>query len=162
MSDSKSLITSWFEVMISSNNEGVFIHDLSGLTLEIMFTGWWASMNDGSKQPYASNISRHAQSSRFYLHSGIVATGSPAFISIVCRDVLPHPFEHRTTSMGKHFFGKDQMWKLNELRETEVTELTSTTVYETAFAILKMQGYQVITMVSLQRKIRFAIQFDPY
>jgi hypothetical protein len=47
MSDSKSLNTSLLEVMITSKNEHVFIHDLSDLSLQIIFNAWWASMNDG-------------------------------------------------------------------------------------------------------------------
>ena len=37
MSDSKSLNTSLLEIMISFKNEHVFIHDLSDLTLQIIF-----------------------------------------------------------------------------------------------------------------------------
>ena len=51
---------------------------------------------------------------------------------------------------------------LNELTESEVTELTSTTVDETALAILKRQGSRGITIVSLQRKFRCDIQFNSY
>jgi hypothetical protein len=62
MSDTPSLNTSLLEAMISSNNERVFIHDLSNLTLQIIFNAWWASMNVGLKQPIAWNNSRHAPS----------------------------------------------------------------------------------------------------
>jgi len=47
MSDTKSLNTSLLEVMISSNNEGIFIRNLSNLALQIIFDAWWASMNEG-------------------------------------------------------------------------------------------------------------------
>ena len=47
--------------------------------------------------------------------------------------------------------------KLNELTESGVTKLTSSTVEETALAILKRQGRQGITIVSLQRKFIFDI-----
>jgi len=60
MSDTKSLNTLSLEVMISSNNEHIFIHDLSDLSLHIIFNAWWASMNIGSKQPIAWNNSSHA------------------------------------------------------------------------------------------------------
>jgi len=40
--------------------------------------------------------------------------------------------------------------------------MTSSTVDETAWAILKTQASWGITIVSLQRKCRFDIQFDPY
>jgi len=64
--------------------------------------------------------------------------------------------------MGKHLLAKAHIAKSNELSETEVSELTSTTVDETALAILKRQGSRGITIVSMQRKITFDIQFNPY
>jgi hypothetical protein len=148
--------------VISSKNERVFIRDLSDITLQIIFDAWWASMNEGSKQPIAWNASRHAPSWRFYLHCGIEGTGSPGIICIVCHQVLRHPSEHGTSSMGKHLLAKAHIAKLNELTDSEVTELTSTMVDETALAILKRQGSRGITIVSLQRKFRFDIQFNPY
>jgi len=149
--------------MISSKNEcGVFMRDLSNLTLQIIFDAWWASMNLGSKGPIAWNNSRHAPSCRLYLHSGIEESGSPGIICIICHQVLCHPSEHGTSSMGKHMLAKAHIAKLNELTESEVTELTSSTVDKTALAILKRQGSRGITIVSLQRKIIFDIQFNPY
>jgi hypothetical protein len=64
--------------------------------------------------------------------------------------------------MGKHLLAKAHIAKLNELPESEVTELTRLTVDETALAILKRQGSSGITIVSLQRKTIFDIQFNPY
>jgi hypothetical protein len=151
MSDTQSLNTSLLEVMISSKNERVFIRDLSDLTLQIIFHAWWASMNVGSKRPIAWKNSRHAPSWQFYLHCGIEETGSPGIICIVCHQVLHHPSEHGTSSMGKHL-----------LANAHITELTSTTVDEPALAILKRQGSRGITIVSLQRKTIFDIQFNPY
>ena len=148
--------------MISSKNEGFFIHYLGDLTLQIIFNAWWASMNVGSKRPIAWKNSRHAPSWRFYLHCGIEETGSPGIICIVCHQVLRHPSEHGTSSMGKHLLAKAHIAKLNELTESEVTDLTSTTVDETALATLKRQGSCGITIVSLQRKTIFEIQFNPY
>jgi len=162
MSDSKFLNTSLLEVMISSKNERVFIRDLSNLTLQIIFDAWWASMNEGSKRPIAWNASRHAPSWRFYLHCATEETGSPGIICIVCHQVLRHPSEHGTSSMGKHLLAKAHIAKLNELTDSEVTELTGTTVDETALAILKRQGSRGITIVSLHRKFKFDIQFNPY
>ena len=161
MSDTQSLNTSLLEVMISSKNERVFIRDLSDLTLQIIFDAWWASMNVGSKQPIAWKNSRHAPSWRFYLHCGIDETGSPGIICIVCHQVLRQPSEYGTSSMGKHLLAKAHIAKLNELTESEVTELSSTTVDETALAILKRQGSRGITIVSLQRKTIFDIQMLP-
>jgi len=148
--------------MISSKNERVFIHDLSDLTLQIIFDAWWASMNVGWKRPIAWKYSRHAPSWRFYLHCGIEKTGSPGIIYIVCHQVLCHPSEHGTSSMGKHLLAKAHIAKLNELTESEVTELTSSTVDKTALAILKRQGSRGITIVSLQMKTIFDILLNPY
>jgi hypothetical protein len=64
--------------------------------------------------------------------------------------------------MGKNLLAKAYIAKLNELTESEVTELTSSTVDEKALAILKRQGNRRITIVSLQRKIISNIQFNPY
>jgi hypothetical protein len=60
MSDIDCPNTSLLEFMLSSNNEPVFIHDFSDLTLQIIFHAWWGSMNIGSKRPIAWNNSRHA------------------------------------------------------------------------------------------------------
>jgi len=162
MSDKQSLNTSLLEVMMSSKHEPVFIRDLSDLTLQIIFDAWWASMNVGSKRPIAWKNSRHAPSWRFYLHCGIEKTSSPGIICIVCHQVLRHLSEHGTSSMGKHLLVKAHIAKLNELTESEVTELTSSTVDETALAILKRQGSRGITIVSVPRKMIFDIQLNPY
>jgi len=162
MSDTQSLNTSLLEIMISSKNEHVFIHDLSDLTLQIIFDAWWASMNVGSKRPIARKNSWHAPSWRFYLHCGIEETSSPGIICILCHHVLRHPSEHGTSSMGKHWLQNAQIAKLYELTESEVTELTSSTVDITALAILKKQRSRGITIVSLQRKTIFDIQFNSY
>jgi len=162
MSDSRSLNTCLLEVMISSKNEHVFIRDLSDVTFQIIFNAWWASMNVDLKRPIAWNNSSHAPLWRFYLHCGIEETGSPGIICIICHQVFRHPSEHGTSSMGKPLLAKAHIAKLNELTESKGTELTSSTVDETASAILKRQGSQGITIVSSQRKIIFDIQVDPY
>jgi len=162
MSDTQSLNTSLLEVMIHSNNERVVIRDLSDRTLQIIFDAWWAPMNVGSKLPIAWKNSRHAPSWRFYLHCGIEETGSPGIICIVCHQVLRHPSEHGTSSMGKHLLAKAHIAKWNELTESEVTELTSSTVDETALAILKRQGSRGITILSVPRTMIFDIQLNPY
>jgi len=59
---------------------------------------------------------------------------------ISCYEVLCHPSEHGTSSMGKHLLEKTHIAKSNKLTELEVTELTSLMGDETALAILKMQG----------------------
>ena len=148
--------------MISSKNERVSIRDSSELTLQISYDAWWASMNIGSRGPIAWNNSRHAPLWRIYLHCGIEETGIPGIICIVCHQVLRHPSEHGTSSMGTHLKAKAHIAKLNELTESEVTELTSSTVDETALAILKRQASRGITIVHLHRTIVFDIQLDPY
>ena len=119
-------------------------------------------MNVGSKRLSAWDKSRNAPSWHFYLHCGIEETGSPGIICIVCQQVLRHPSEHGTSSMGKHLLVKAHIAKLKEFRDSEVTEFTSSMVDETALAILKRQGSRGITIVSLQRKSIFDIQFNPY
>jgi hypothetical protein len=105
-------------------------------------------MNIRSKQPIAWNNSRHAPSWQFYLHWGIEETGSPGFICIVRHQVLRHPSEYGTSSMGKHWLAKAHIAKLNELTVSEVTKLTSAMVDETALAILKGHGSRGILIIS--------------
>jgi len=159
MSDSQSLNTSLLEVIISSKNERVFIRDLNNLTLLIIFDAGWASMNVGSKCSIAWKNSRHAPSWRFQLQCGFEETGSPGIICIVCHQVLRHPSEHGTSSMGKHLLAKAYIAKLNELTESEVTELTSSTVNEAALAMLRREGSCGITIVSSQEKFIGDIDF---
>jgi len=162
MSDSQSLNTSLLEVMISSKNERVFIRDLSDLTLQIIFNAWWASINIGSKRSIGWNNSRHVPSWQFYLHCVLGENGSPGIICIVCHQVLRHPSEYGTSSMGKHLLANAHIAKLNELTESEVTELTSSTVDETALAILRRQGSRGIPIVSSLSQVIFNIQVVPY
>jgi len=119
-------------------------------------------MNVGSKRPMAWNNSRHAPSWRFDLHCGMEENGSPGIISIVHHQVLRHPSEHGTSLMDKHLMAEAHIAKLNELTESEVTKLTSSTVDETALIILKRQGSRGITIVSSLRHIIFYIQVVPY
>src|SRR5258705_4805108 len=106
MSDAQSLNTGLLDVLICSTKEGVLIRDSSDLTLQILFDAWWTSMNVGSKRWIAWNNSRYAPSWRFYLHCGMEENGSPGLICIVCHQVLRHPSEHGTSSMGKHLLEK--------------------------------------------------------
>jgi len=52
--------------------------------------------------------------------------------------------------MGLCLLVKAHIAKLNEVKESEVSELTSTTVDEIALAILKRRGSREITTVSSQ------------
>jgi len=89
-------------------------------------------MNLCSKPPVARNDSRHALSGQFYLHCGIEGTGCPGIICIVCHQVLCHPREHWTSSMGKRMLANAHIAKINEGTHSEVTKLTSSTVDEAA------------------------------
>jgi hypothetical protein len=53
--------------------------------------------------------------------------------------------------MGKHLLVNMQVAKSNELTVSEVTELTSLTVDETALALLNRQGSRGIPIVILHR-----------
>jgi len=106
MLDSESLNTSMLEVMITSKNERVCIHDLSDLTVQMVFDTWWASMNIRSKVPPALNNSSHSSSWQFYLQCRFEETGSPGIICIVCYQALCHPSEHGTSTMGRHLLAK--------------------------------------------------------
>jgi len=119
-------------------------------------------MNICSKRPIAWNNSGHAPSWRFYLHCGMVEDGSPSIICIVCHQVLRHPSEHGTSSMGKHLLAKAHIAKLNELTGSEVTELTSWTGDETALAILRRKGSRGISIVSSLSQVIFDIQVVPF
>jgi len=151
-----------WEVMISFKNKYVFIRNLSDLNLQIIFDAWWASMNIGSKRPIAWNSSRHASSWWLYLDSRIEETGSPEILCIISHQVLRHSSEYGTSSMGTHLQPKPHIAKLNGLMQSEVSELTSSTVDETAFAIFKKEWSRGITIVSSQRKFLFDIQIDLY
>jgi len=62
--------------------------------------------------------------------------------------------------MRKQLLAKAHITKLNEFTESEVTKLTSSTVDETALAILKRQGTRGITVVSGPRKMIYDIQLN--
>jgi len=144
--------------MISSKNEHVFIRDLSNLTLQITFDAWRASMNLGSKRPIAWNDSGHAPSRWFWLHCRIGETGSAGIIFCMWHHGLRHPSEHGTSFIGKHLLATARMAKLNTFTEAEVTELTSSTVDETAWGKMKRPGSRGIPIVSAQRIFIFHIK----
>jgi hypothetical protein len=60
--------------------------------------------------------------------------------------------------MGKHLLANAHIAKLNELTLSEVTELTSSTVDETALAVHKRRGSRGIPIVSSANKFKFTIQ----
>jgi hypothetical protein len=161
MSDSEFLNSSLLDIIIPSKKNHIFIRNLCDVTLKIIFNAWWRSMNVGSRCPISSNYSRHAPSWGLNLDHGIEETGIPGIICIVCYQVLDHPSEYGTSSMGKHLLGNAHIAKLNEFSEAEVTELPSPMDNTTALASLKKQGSQEITVLSSQRKILFDIRLDP-
>ena len=57
--------------------------------------------------------------------------------------------------MGKYLLEKAHITNLTAVTESEVTELTTSTVDKTPLAILKRQRSRGITIVSLQRKFIF-------
>jgi len=57
--------------------------------------------------------------------------------------------------MGKHLLAKAHIAKLTKLTKWEDSELTRTTVDDTALAILKRQGNWGITIVRLRKKLIF-------
>jgi hypothetical protein len=158
MLDSKSLKTYFLEIMISSKNEQVCIHDLNHLTLLIILAAWWASINVGSKHSVPSNISRLVPSWRFHVHYRFEETSSGETFCIVSDQVRHHPSDHGTSSGGKLVLAKAQIAKLNALSKSEGAKVTKSTVDEAALAILKRHGSSRIALVSLQRKFIFIIQ----
>jgi len=148
--------------VISSKNAPDLICALTDITLQLIFNVWWASKNTGSERPIAWNTSARAPSRQFHFPCGMEVTGSPGIRCIICHQDFRHPSQYMTSSMGTHLLATSYIAQLNELPETEVTKLTSTTVDQTAVAILKRQGSQGITLVSAQRNIRFDIQFVLY
>jgi hypothetical protein len=140
MLDSTSLNTSLLEVIISSKNECVFIYNLSNLTLQIIINALWGSMNAGFICPAAWNYSRYTSAWRMYLRCGIEESSSPGIICIVCHKVLCHPLADVICSMGTNLLAKAYIVHLNIFKESEVTELTTSTIDETAPANLMRQG----------------------
>jgi len=84
-------------------------------------------------------------------------TSSALIIPIIYHSVLRHPSEHQTSSNVKYLLAQAHIAKLNELTKSEVTELTSLMVNETALAILRRQGSWGITTVTLQMEFIFDI-----
>jgi len=158
MLDSKSFNIFLLEDIISSKTECVFIHDLSDLTLQIIFDAWWASINVGLQRPVDRNNSSHASSWQFCLHCGIQEPGSCGIRYVICHQVLSHPLDPGTSWMGKHLLVQAHIAKLNQSMGWKVTDLTSSTVGETVLPIWKTQQGWWITVLSSQRKFIFDIQ----
>jgi len=155
MSDSQSINTSLVEVMISSKNKPVFIRSLSDLTFQIMLDAGWTSKPVSSKRPIAWSDSRHTPSRCLYVQCRFEETGSTCIMCIVCHQVLHHPSQYGPSFMGKHLLAHVHIIKLNKLTESEVSELNSSTVDETALARLNRQGSCGIMIVSSQKKLIF-------
>jgi len=141
--------------MRSSKNKCAYIRDLSDCTIQIIYHGWWASMNVRSKRPKAWKNSGHAPSWWFYVHCTIEETCSPGIICIMCHQVLCHPSEHGASSMGKHCLAQVHIAKLNEITESEGYEVTSRAIEKTLLPILKRQGGRGITIGSSPKEFIF-------
>jgi hypothetical protein len=128
---------------------------LTDVSLQVTFDPWWSSNILGLQVPIACNVSTRAPAWRIYLLCGIDETGSPWIICILCHQVLRYPSQHSTSSIAKHLLANALIAKLNKLTELEDCELTSTTVDETAFALLKRQGSCGVTIVRLEKKFIF-------
>jgi hypothetical protein len=76
---------------------------------------------------------------RFDLHCESEETGSPGMICVMCHQVLRHPSEYCTSSMGNGLLAKAHMTKFNKSTESKVSEWTKSTVNETALPILNSQ-----------------------
>jgi hypothetical protein len=158
LSNSQSLNTSLREVVISSNNKHVFIRDLNNHSLQIIFDASWASMNLGPQLPITWNNSRQVPLWRFYVQCGIEETSSPGIIYIVCNEVLHHPSDHGTSSMGNYFLRTVYIAKLYKVTQSEVTKLTSSTVDETTLSIMNKKESRGNRIVSLQRRSKLDFQ----
>jgi len=123
------------------------------------------SMHSGLLWMWAPNILLLGKIVAMCLHGGSISTpelwwtATLAKKCIIGHSVIHHSSEHGTCSMGKHLLAKSYIVKLNELTESEVTELTSSKINETALALLKRQGGQGISIVGMQRKLIFNIYF---
>jgi hypothetical protein len=114
-------------------------------------------MTVDSKRPIAGIDATHAPSWWFYFHCGFEETSSPGIIWIICHRVLNHRSEHETSLFGKQFLVKSCIGKWHKLLQSEVPELTSSMVGETAWTILMTQPSRDIPIVSSPRKFIFYI-----
>jgi hypothetical protein len=101
ISDSQSVNISLLEVIQSSNNQGVFVRNLSDLDLYILFNTPWASITVGLMSSNVWNISWHPDLSRFYLHCGMEETGRPGIIYVIGYWVFCHLSEYEIGSIVK-------------------------------------------------------------
>jgi len=130
--DSKSLHTLLVEILISSNHEHGWFHNLSDLTLHIIFDGWWHFMNVGAKHHVGWNISSHAPSWRFYWHCGIWDTSNlVSYVLFVIKLFAIHqrigPAQWGNTWWQLHTSQCWMSWQsqklLNQLRQMPVEQL---------------------------------------
>jgi len=131
-------------------NVAVFIRHLRNLTLEIIFNAGCTAMKVGSKCHIGWNKFSHATSWQYNFHCRIPQNGSTGIICIICHQVLHHLSEHETSSIEKPLIPSAHIAKFNVLTVSEVTELTSSMVDETAVAILRGEGSWGISILSVQ------------
>jgi hypothetical protein len=148
MASSQSPDISSLEAMYSLTEQRVIVRDLTDVELQNTFDTWWDSLKVVTKNKIVWNSSRHASAWRFFKHCANAQTGSPGVICIVCYQVLTHPSENGTSTMGKHLLTKGHKAKLNELTENEVSLLTGKPTEEEALAVLKKKGSHGVMVVS--------------
>jgi hypothetical protein len=95
---------------------------------------------------------------RFYVQCGIEETSSPGIIYIVCNEVLRHPSDHGTSSIGNYFLRTVYIAKLYKVTQSEVTKLSSSTVDETTLSIMNKKDSRGNRIVSLQRRSKLDFQ----
>lgn len=150
MSASESIDTSCLVEVRSARGDRVFVRDLTDETLQMAFDNWWKSMDVKTKHTIVWKTSRHAASWAYYKHCANAENGSPGIICIVCHQVLAHPSENGTSTMGKHLLTKVHTAKLSELTEQDRSLLTTATAGERALAVLKKKGSHGVMVVSLR------------
>jgi hypothetical protein len=143
---------SLLEVVISSPNTHVLIRDWRNLSLLIIFNAWWVSLTVGSWHPIASSNHTQAPCGPLYLHCRMETGGIISIIGIVCHQVLHLVSPPVISSMWNHLIGKVLIATFNESKESDVHDLTCSTVDELAFTTLTTQKSQGITIVSWRRK----------
>lgn len=140
--------TSLLEVMYSAKEERVFIRDLSDVRLQMMFDDWWTSMKVETKKTIVWSTSRHASAWRFFKLCANTENGSPGIICIVCHQVLAHPSENGTSTMGKHLTTKAHKLQLDKLTQSDLSIITGTAGEEQALAVLKKKGSHGVMVAS--------------
>jgi hypothetical protein len=119
-------------------------------------------MNVQSKCSNGGNHSRCASAGRCYLHCGINETCGSGIISVKNNQLSHLLSVHGTSAMGQYLLAKGFIVKLKEWTESNVIELTSSTMDDKALSISKRQGSRGVTIATLRWKLIFDILVNPY